>query len=76
MVDAFVMIKTEAGESEAVLTEVREIGGVEEAHVVAGEFDIMAEVTADEVYDVLRTASTSIQDRKGVTSTRTYIALD
>ena len=76
MVDAFVMVKTGAGRSEDVVTAVRELGDVREAHIVAGEFDVMAEVTAGEVYDVLRAASSSIQDLNGVTGTRTYIALD
>jgi DNA-binding Lrp family transcriptional regulator len=76
MVDAFVMVKTGAGRSEDVVTAVRELGDVQEAHIVAGEFDVMAEVTAGEVYDVLRAASSSIQDLDGVTGTRTYIALD
>jgi DNA-binding Lrp family transcriptional regulator len=76
MVDAFVMVKTGAGRSEDVVTAVRELGDVQEAHIVAGEFDVMAEVTAGEVYDVLRAASSSIQDLDGVIGTRTYIALD
>ncbi len=76
MVDAFVMISTGAGQSEGVVDAVRGIDGVAEAHIVAGEFDIMTEITAEEVYDVLRTASSSIQDLDGVTETRTYIALD
>ena len=76
MVDAFVMVKTGAGRSEEVVAAIRDIDGVSEAHVVAGEFDIMTEVTAEEVYDVLRTASSAIQDLDGVTETRTYIALD
>jgi DNA-binding Lrp family transcriptional regulator len=76
MVDAFVMIQTGAGRSGEVVAAVRELAGVEEAHVVAGEFDIMAEITAEEVYDVLQAASSSIQDLDGVTATRTYIALD
>jgi len=76
MVDAFVMVKTGAGRSEEVVAAVREFADVTEAHIVAGEFDIMAEVAAEEVYDVLRAASSSIQDLDGVTGTRTYIALD
>ena len=76
MVDAFVMLRTGAGRSEDVVTAVREVEGVTEAHIVAGEFDVMAEVTAEEVYDVLKTASTSMQELDGVTETRTYIALD
>jgi len=76
MVDAFVMLRTGAGRSEDVVAAVREVEGVTEAHIVAGEFDVMAEVTAEEVYDVLKTASTSMQELDGVTETRTYIALD
>jgi DNA-binding Lrp family transcriptional regulator len=76
MVDAFVMVKTGAGRSEDVVTRIRDHEAVTEAHVVAGEFDIMVEVRADEVYDVLHTASSAIQDLDGVTETRTYIALD
>jgi DNA-binding Lrp family transcriptional regulator len=76
MVDAFVMIRTGAGRSEEVVDAVREAEGVVEAHIVAGEFDIMTEVTAGKVYEVLRTASSSIQELDGVTETRTYIALD
>ena len=76
MVDAFVMLRTSAGRSEDVVAAVREVEGVTEAHIVAGEFDVMAEVTAEEVYDVLKTASTSMQELDGVTETRTYIALD
>jgi DNA-binding Lrp family transcriptional regulator len=76
MVDAFVMIRTETGRSEDVVDAVRDTEGVVEAHIVAGEFDVMTEVSADEVYEVLRTASSSIQELDGVTETRTYIALD
>ena len=76
MVDAVIMVKTDAGQSEATVVAVREIDTVTEAHVVAGEFDIIAEVTAEEVYDVLHTASSSIQGLEGVLSTKTYIAMD
>jgi DNA-binding Lrp family transcriptional regulator len=76
MVRAFIMVKTGAGESEATVTAVRDIESVVEAHVVAGEFDVIAEVDAPEVYDVLHTASSSIQGLDGVVDTKTYFALD
>ena len=76
MVRAFVMVKTGAGESEATVEAIREIDAVVEAHVVAGEFDVIAEVDAPEVYDVLHTASSSIQGLDGVVDTKTYFALD
>ncbi len=76
MVHAFIMVKTGAGRSEEMVGEIRAIDTVSEAHVVAGEFDVIAEVNADEVYDVLHTASSSIQGLDGVLDTKTYIALD
>jgi len=76
MVRAFVMVKTGAGESEATVEVVREIESVAEAHVVAGDFDIIAEVDAPEIYEVLHTASSSIQGLDGVVNTKTYFTLD
>ena len=76
MVNAVVMVKTGAGKSEETVEAVRAIDAVTEAHVVAGEYDVIAEVAADEVYDVLHAASSEIQGLPGVTDTKTYIALD
>ncbi|WP_135853127.1 Lrp/AsnC family transcriptional regulator [Halorussus salinus] len=76
MVHAFIMVKTAAGRSEDVLTAVRELDGISEAHVVAGEFDVIVEAEADEVYDVLQTASSDISGMDGVADTKTYMALD
>ena len=76
MVHAFIMVRTEAGKSAELLDAVRDLGDVAEAHIVAGEFDIIAEVTTDEIYTVLHTASTKIQGLSGVSDTKTYISLD
>jgi DNA-binding Lrp family transcriptional regulator len=76
MVHAFIMVKTGAGESEQLLEPVRGVDAVSEAHIVAGAYDIIAEVDAEEVYDVLKTASSGIQGIQGVTDTKTYIAMD
>ena len=75
MVHAFVMVKTGAGRSEAAANAIAGIEGVTEAHIVAGEFDVIAEVDGPEVYDVMHTASSSIQGLDGVVDTKTYIAL-
>ena len=76
MVHAFIMIETGTGESEDAVDDIRALGSVSEAHIVAGAYDIIAEVDTDEVYDVLRTASTRIQQLAGVIDTKTYISLD
>lgn len=76
MVHAYVMVKTGAGESDATLAAIRELSAVVEAHIVAGDFDVIAEVEVDDVYTVLHTASSEIQALDGIVDTRTYIGLD
>lgn len=76
MVHAFVMVKTAVGASASLIDAVRELETVTEAHIVAGEFDIIVEVVVDEVYEVLHTTASAIQELDGVDGTKTYISLD
>lgn len=76
MVHAFVMVQAATGEAERMLSAIGDLAGVTEAHVVAGDYDIIVEVDTDEVYDALRTASSDIQGLSGVSDTRTYVAID
>ncbi|QCJ46062.1 MULTISPECIES: Lrp/AsnC ligand binding domain-containing protein [Haloprofundus] len=75
MVHAFIMVKTGAGESEQLVAPIRDLERVTEAHIVAGAYDLIVEVDAEEVYDVLKTSSSGIQGLQGVTDTKTYISL-
>lgn len=75
MVHAFIMIRTAAGASQEVQGSVAAIDSVTEAHVVAGEFDVIAEATGEEVYDILSAASADIQSVSGVEETKTYVSL-
>ncbi|WP_336343510.1 Lrp/AsnC ligand binding domain-containing protein [Halalkalicoccus ordinarius] len=76
MVHAFVMVKTGAGRSEEMVEATRELEAITEAHIVAGNYDIIAEVETDEVYEVLQAASSGIQGLDGIADTKTYISLD
>ncbi|MDS0259593.1 Lrp/AsnC ligand binding domain-containing protein [Haloarcula sp. S1CR25-12] len=76
MASAFIMIKTVAGKSEDLLAAVRDSEGITEAHIVAGQYDIIAEASGDEVYDVMQSVSTRVRDLDGVADTRTYICLE
>ena len=76
MVHAFIMVKTAAGRSEELLKAVRELDRITEAHVVAGDFDIIAEADADEVYDVLHASSSDVSKMEGIADTKTYMAID
>lgn len=76
MVHAFVMVKADSGDAESVLDAVLAVGGITEAHIVAGDFDIIAEIEVEEVYDVLGTAATDIRSIEAVVDTKTYVALE
>jgi len=76
MASAFIMIQTVAGKSEELLDAVRSSAGITEAHIVAGQYDIIAEATGEEVYDVMQSVSTRVRDLDGVADTRTYICLE
>lgn len=75
MVRAFVMVSLDADGAERIVGAVRDHERVLEAHVVAGAYDVIAEVEADEVYDVLQVAADGIRSLDGVADTRTYIAI-
>ena len=75
MVHAFIMVKTAAGKSETLLSSIRDLEQVAEAHIVAGDYDIITEVDVGEVYDVLHTTSSGIRALDGVADTKTYISL-
>ena len=76
MVHAFVLVKTDVAASESLLGMIRDLASVAEAHIVAGEYDLIVEVTVDEVYDVLQTTASDIQSLDGVLETKTYISLN
>jgi len=76
MVRAFIFVQTGAGESEELLRPIGEFEDVVEAHIVAGEWDVIAEVETGEVYEVMKASSSGIQALDGVTDTKTYIVID
>lgn len=75
MVHAFIMVKAGAGAATDVCDQLGDLDGVTDAHVVAGRYDIIAEVGGDQVENVLQTVSKQIGTVSGVTDTKTYISL-
>jgi len=76
MVRAFIMVKTAAGKSADLQNQIREMAAVLDASVVAGQYDIIVEAEAEEVYDVIHTVATEVTELDGVVDTRTYICLE
>ncbi|ADD05824.1 Lrp/AsnC family transcription regulator [Natrialba magadii ATCC 43099] len=76
MVTAFVMIKANTGEADRLRTDITELDGVESAHIVAGDVDLIAKAMVDTPAAVKEIAATQIQGIEGVEDTQTYIAMD
>ena len=75
MVHAYVMVVTAAGSTQAVLSQVLDIDGVTEAHVIAGAYDLVIEMDSENVTNLLDAVSSELGNVEGVGTTRTYIAL-
>lgn len=76
MVRAFIMVEAGPGHAEELAEGIRDLAQVLEAHVVAGEFDIIVEAEGEEVYDVIHEVSTGIRGLEGTVDTKTYVCLE
>ena len=76
MPNAYLAIHTASGMSPSVMDALENIDAVVEAHVVAGKFDIMAELEASVTTDLLPIVTREIRKIEGVGTTRTYVVLD
>ena len=76
MVTAYVMVKANTGEADRLKTEIMGLDGVVDAHIVAGDVDIIAKLDVDSTADVKAIAADGIQNVEGVEDTQTYIAMD
>ena len=76
MVTAFIMIKANTGEADRLCDAIEAIDGVESAHIVAGDVDLIAKANVDSPAAVKDIAATHIQGVDGVEGTQTYIAMN
>lgn len=76
MVHAFVLVEATTGDAGKLPALFREVDEVTEAHVVAGDHDVIVEMDAETVYDVLSTVTEEIRPLEGIDQTRTYVALE
>ena len=76
MLRAYIAIITGTGAAKQAAARIRDLPGVDEAHAVAGEFDVIAEVDGESVRDLQRAVTGGIHEIEGVGTTRTYIQLE
>jgi DNA-binding Lrp family transcriptional regulator len=75
MVVAYVMVKAASGDADRIRESIRDLDGVAEAHIVAGDMDFVVKVDVADPTDVKRVAADGIQGISGVEDTQTYIAM-
>ncbi len=75
MATAFVLIHTDLGGKTDVITELKMIKEVKEAHRIYGVYDIIARIEADTMMDLKDIISEKIRRLYGVRSTITMITL-
>jgi DNA-binding Lrp family transcriptional regulator len=71
VVQAYVLIQTEAGSAASVGVELTEITGVISAHVVTGPYDVIARVEASAIDALGKLVVARIQAVGGITRTLT-----
>ncbi len=76
MVIAYVLIKANTSEADRLLEHVRDLENVLDAHVVAGDVDLIAKVEVDSPQAVKDIVANNIQAIDGVENTETYISMD
>jgi DNA-binding Lrp family transcriptional regulator len=76
MVTAYVLVKANTGEADRLHREVSAVDGVVDAHIVAGDVDLIAKVDVGSPGEVKEVAASGFQSIDGVESTETYIGMD
>jgi DNA-binding Lrp family transcriptional regulator len=76
MVTAYIMVKTHTGDADRMKREIADIEGVVDAHIVAGDVDLIAKVEVETPAEVKSVAADGIHAIDGVETTRTYVSMD
>jgi DNA-binding Lrp family transcriptional regulator len=76
MVTAYVLVKAETPEADRLLDAVLDIDGVADAHIVAGDVDLIAKVSVESPGAVKTVVAEQIGAIDGVASTQTYVTME
>lgn len=70
-VQAYILIQAEVGKAAAVVTAIKEIGGVTDAEDVTGPYDVIVRAEAENVDELGKLVVAKIQSVAGITRTLT-----
>ena len=71
MIDAYILIQTQAGRGSEVARALAGLSGVTECDGVTGPYDVIAKVSAESLDELGRLVASGIQTIEGVTRTLT-----
>ena len=72
-IKAYVLIVTDPGNTKNVLEEIQGMQGIEAVHEVMGPYDIVVEISADNLQDIPRILGGRIRPIEGVQSTTSLV---
>jgi len=72
-IKAYVLIVTDPGNTKHVLAQIQGMQGIEAVHEVMGPYDIVVEISADNLQDIPRVLGDRIRPIEGVQSTTSLV---
>ena len=76
MVTAYVLIKVNTSDVDRLLDDISSIENIQDAHIVAGDVDVIAKIDVESPEDVKEIVADQIQSLDGVENTETYISME
>lgn len=76
MPTAYVLINCKLGDEARIIRELRNVGGVVDAHGIYGIYDIVAEVKGNATEDLKEIIATHVRRISGILSTNTLIIVE
>jgi len=76
MIQAYVLINLSSTEAKRVVKDIRNAGGVKQAHLVTGLHDVVAFVEAEDLYGIRDIITDNILTIPGVSKTITMLVVD
>jgi len=72
-IKAYVLIVTDPGKTKHVYDEIQRLQGIQEVHEVMGPYDIVVEITAENLQEIPRILGERIRPIDGVQSTTSLV---
>jgi DNA-binding Lrp family transcriptional regulator len=76
MTQAYILLTVEGGTEDSTLSQIKNIAGVEQAHVSYGVYDLIIKVKADTMHELKDVVTNKIRQIKSVQSTLTLLVLE